>query len=436
MDAFINEDAEKGLIGIAMQDAIAAQEVATLDDKLFGIKEMQACQRAIARLVRAGKNVDIIAMDAEVKADFDDTALLMECLQIGVSPVMSRQYIAIISECAKRRELYKLAQKIMTDAANPGASVEALQAQCLQASQPAQAENESVSMQDAMIALAESFDKKDGLMTGLADVDRVIGGFKAGQLIYVGARPGVGKTSFAIAIAKHVAEHGNGVLFVSLEMNPTEIAARFMANEAELDLQKISTGRMEVEDFERITPFYSTLSALPVRIEERAQTPLQVRNAAVRMKTSKQGLKLIVVDYIQLMRADGKCGNRTEEVSSISRELKLMAMDLGVPVLCLTQFNRNSEKGFGKAAKSEPDMSDARDSGAIEQDANVFLILHEPEEPTDPNNPNWQIYHNCQAMGMTWQTCRVRKNRNGATALISMGFNKPHMRYVCFAKER
>lgn len=239
----------------------------------------------------------------------------------------------------------------------------------------------------------------------------------------------------AICMAKYVAEHGGGVLMVSLEMNPAEIVARFLANESGVDLQKLSTGKMELSDFERITPCYQAVANLPISIEERAVTPLQIRNAAAKMKASKQGLSLIVVDYIQLMRADEKCGNRTEEVTQISRELKLMAMDLGVPLLCMTQFNRESEKGFGKSAKSEPDMSQARDSGAIEQDANVFLILHEPEEPQDANSDRWQMYHNCQANGLTWQTCRIRKNRNGATGVVNLGFDKPHMRYTCLKKD-
>lgn len=433
--AFVNENAEKGLIGLAMQDALVAQEVATLDDRLFGMREMQACQRAIARLVKQGKAVDVITVDAEAQVDMQNTELLLECLNAGFSPSMSRQYIAIITECAQRRVMIQLANKLIADAGNPGASVEQLQLLCAKASEPVRDARDVVTMQDAMMSLAESFDKKDGLMTGVANLDYCIGGFQPGQLIYLGARPGVGKTSFGIAIAKYVAEHGGGVLFVSLEMTPTEIAARFMANESNVDLQKLATKRMDVEDYNAIAPLYGQLSKLPVQIEEKAVTPLQIRNAAARMKVSKTGLKLVVVDYIQLMRSGGKAGNRAEEVSAISRELKLMAMELGVTVLCMTQFNRNSEQGFGKTSRREPKMSEARDSGSIEQDANMFIILHEPDEPTDATSMQWQLYHNCAANGITWQTCRVAKNRNGAKGLINIGFDKPHMRYTCLQWE-
>ena len=114
MDAYINEDAEKSLIGLAMQDAIVAQEVAALSDSLFGLKQMQACQRGIMRLVKQGKNVDLVTLDAEVQCDFQDTALLMQCLQMGISPVMSRQYIAILAECAVKDQIWGIGLS-MTD---------------------------------------------------------------------------------------------------------------------------------------------------------------------------------------------------------------------------------------------------------------------------------------------------------------------------------
>ena len=279
MDAYINEDAEKSLIGLAMQDAIVAQEVAALPDSIFGLKEMQACQRGIMRLAKQGKNVDLVTLDAEVQCDLQNTALLMECVKMGISPVMSRQYIAILAECAKRRELAALARKILQDVGNPGASVESLQAECATAAQSSAAVDDGVTMKDAVFAFVDSIGKQDGIMSGIADLDNRLGGFKPGQLIYIGARPGVGKTSLAICMAKYVAEHGGGVLMVSLEMNPAEIVARFLANESGVDLQKLSTGKMELSDFERITPCYQAVANLPISIEERAVTPLQIRNA-------------------------------------------------------------------------------------------------------------------------------------------------------------
>ena len=140
------------------------------------------------------------------------------------------------------------------------------------------------------------------------------------------------------------------------------------------------------------------------------------------------GLAMVLIDYIQLMRADGRHATRYEEVSAISREIKLLAMDLGVPVIALTQFNRNSEGGGWKGKKTMPTMAEAKDSGSIEQDANLFLIQYEPEEP-DKQSEAWQAYHMCQANGWAWQVLAIAKNRQGRTGAINLAFDKPHMQF-------
>lgn len=146
---------------------------------------------------------------------------------------------------------------------------------------------------------------------------------------------------------------------------------------------------------------------------------------------NKGGLAMIMVDYIQLMRADGRYNSRYEEVSAISRELKRMAMDLGVPILALTQFNRNSETSVGgKAEKRKPQMSEAKESGSIEQDANMFIVQWTPPEPMDQGSDFWEDFHTCQLNGWEWQLLSVDKNRQGRTGAISVGFDKPHMRFM------
>lgn len=440
MDAFINEDVERALIGLAMQDAVAASQVAALPEKLFAVPALRACQRAVARIVRQGKTPDLLSLNSEVQCDLDDTALLMDCAGRGVSPAQCGQYIAILEEAAKRRELHALAEHILLDAANPGASVDALVAECAAVANEAVGVTDNITMREAVAALADSFDKPDCLMSGVADVDRLIGGFRPGQLIYLGARPGVGKSALALYMAKYAAEHGNGVLLVTLEMSDIEIAARVLSNEANFDLQRMTTGKLDLDDFCRITPFYKPVSELPILINERARTPLLVRRAALKARQMLGSLKLIVVDYIQLMSADSRSGSRNEEVSTISRELKLLASDLGVPVLCLTQFNRLSTgTNKGRRYEEEPDMAQARDSGAIEQDANVFMVLHEPPDPAEYSNDQttreWNAYYNCKANGAQWMTLRIQKNRNGRTGLIDLAFTKPVMRFASFVLE-
>ena len=440
MDAFINEDVERALIGLTMQDNICATQVAAAPEKLFCVPEMRACKRAVERIIKKGKTVDIMTLDNEVKCDFDDTQLVMNCVNDGVSPAQCGQYIAILEQCAKRRELRTLSERIMQNVSNPGVSVEDLVSQCAAVATKAVGESDNITMKEAMTVLIDSFDKPDTLTSGVADVDRLIGGFRPGQLIYLGARPGIGKSALAMYMAKYAAEHGNGVLVVTLEMAETEIAARVLSNEANFDLQTMLSGKMELDDYLKIAPSYQPVSELPILINERARTPLLVRRAALKAKQKLNGnLKLIVVDYIQLMNTDGnKTGSRNEEVSTISRELKLLATDLAVPVLCLTQFNRLSTgTNKGQRYEEEPDMAQARDSGAIEQDANVFMTLHEPGDPAERGIPQgtreWNAYYGCMANGCQWMTLRIQKNRNGRTGLIDLAFKKPVMKFSCIA---
>jgi replicative DNA helicase len=144
---------------------------------------------------------------------------------------------------------------------------------------------------------------------------------------------------------------------------------------------------------------------------------------------------MVVVDYIQLMRSDGKRSSRYEEVSEISRELKLLAMDMGVPVLALTQFNRMSEAGQnGQARKRPPTMAEAQDSGSIEQDANLFIVQYAPGEPGE--NPRGRAaYEMCRGFGHEWQQLRIEKNRQGQTGIIDVGFDKAHMRFISLKME-
>lgn len=430
MDCLHNLEAEKALLGAAINDALVAQEVASLPDELFTTPLTQATHRAVKRLTAAGKVPDLVTLDAEVQCDFSDTAALIEMQQAGWSVAQAGQHEALLMEAMRRRKLCELAERILHDAPNPGASLTALEAESLTALQAPDSAAESASMEDAALALAKELDSgaKGRTQTGVADYDLLTGGVKGGQLIYLGARPGIGKTALGLAMAAHVAAHSGPVLLVSLEMGEAEIAARLMAAQSGVDLDKLSTGRMQPEDYDAIAPHYGSISALPMRISRRARTPLQIRREAVRMQ-ARGGLKMIVVDYVQLMSGDGRGKSRYEEITSISRELKLLAMDLDVPILAMCQLNRQSEGIQGRVKKTEPSMAEARDSGALEQDANVFLTLYEPEEP-EQQGEAWQLYHLCQANGMAWQVLKVEKNRQGRTGRLNVAFDKAHMRYV------
>lgn len=431
MDAMRNREAELAILGLSMQDSSCATQLAALPEDIFADRDTQAVQRAVKRLVSKGHTPDLISTAEECRCDLDEPeTLLIGAMQSGFAPSMYRQYESILVQCRKRRVLNRVASVIMADVGNPGASVDALAADAIRSLQDTDAEQRSIGMQDALMAFIDSMseDKKGRCATGIADLDRLTGGIRGGKLIVLGARPGVGKTALALYMAVHVARHTGPVLIVSLEMDEAEIASRIVAAESGVDVQAMEAGELMDADLNRVSGCYQEIAALPIRIATRATTPLQIRREAVSMQ-HRQGLNMVVIDYIQLMRSDGKSGSRYEEVSAISRELKLLAMDLGVPVLALTQFNRNSEASLGgKAERRAPTMAEAKDSGSIEQDANLFLIQYPPPEPVEQGSA-WEAFHACQRNGWEWQQLIVAKNRQGRTGCINLAFDKPHMRF-------
>ena len=215
-----------------------------------------------------------------------------------------------------------------------------------------------------------------GVPTGFIDLDRLLTGLHPGELIVVGARPAMGKTSFAMNVAEHAALNKGKVTAVfTLEMPREQIAMRMLCSDAKVDMQRVRRGTLRDEDWDSIAKTLGPLSAAPMYIDDTAAiTPTQLRSRCRQLKMDK-GLDLVVVDYLGLMRADGKNENRQLEVSEISRQLKAIALELKVPVVACAQLSRANKDRPDK----RPMLSDLRDSGSIEQDADVVMFLHREE---------------------------------------------------------
>lgn len=432
MDCMRDTSAEYAIISAAMADPGCAVNLAALPEDLFTAPPTQAMHRAIKRLVQKGQQqIDVVVLCDACRVDMAEPEQDVIQASMAGLPSMYGSYEAILTGCRKRRILADVASNLLRYAPDPTASVDALMAESIKAMQATDGGAAiAVSAKDALMAFQQSLDeaKKGRCYTGIADLDRLTGGIRGGKLVVLGARPGVGKSALALAMAVHVARHTGPVLIVSLEMDEAEVMSRVVAMESGVDVQRMESGSMDEDEWAKMYQAYPEVSALPLHISTRAHTPLQVLREAARLK-HKKGLALIVVDYIQLMRADGKKSSRYEEISEISRELKLMAADLDVPVLALTQFNRSSEQSVGgKAERRMPTMAEAKDSGSIEQDANLFLILYPPPEPTEAG-PEWEAYHMCAANGWEYQIVTVAKNRQGRTGKFPIGFEKGRMRF-------
>ena len=429
MDVMQNLDAERAILGLAMQDSACAQNVAAMEEGLWTDSAHRAVQRAIRRMVQRGDKIDLVSLCAECACDVQEPeAMLMDCLSRGISPVMLPQYESILQGCKRRRNLAAVSQEIAALCADPSADPDALAQHAASELTQGAADCRAIDMPGALMQFVDAIDnaKTGRVYTGLAALDRLTGGLRGGKMVVLGARPGVGKTALALQMAVHAARHTGPVLLVSLEMDAAEIVSRMVAAESGVDLQALESGELTEEQARRASACYPAISALPIRMAQNTPTPMQVRREAMAMKHSG-GLCMVVIDYLQLMRSDEKMKSRYEEVTAISREIKLLAMDLHVPILALSQFNRQSEGGYGKK-KSMPTMAEAKDSGAIEQDANLFLVQYAPEEPAE-EGPDWQAYHMCKANGWEWQVLKVEKNRQGRTGAIPMAFDKARMNF-------
>ena len=263
-----------------------------------------------------------------------------------------------------------------------------------------------------------------GVASGFNDLDELTSGFQPAELIIVAARPSMGKTAFTLNIAQHAAiEHSVPVAFFSLEMSKESLVQRMLTSEARIDAQRLRKGMLRDDDFPRLARAAGILSSAPVWIDD---TPglslLEMRSKARRLKADA-GVGLVIVDYLQLMQGPSRVESRQQEVSMISRGLKALAKELNVPVVALSQLSRAPEQRTGD--NKRPQLSDLRESGAIEQDADLIMFLYRQEfydGPTDKDGNS--LEGKAEVI--------VGKQRNGPTGLVNLFFHKQYTRFESY----
>jgi replicative DNA helicase len=277
--------------------------------------------------------------------------------------------------------------------------------------------SESLDRLEALFGRGESI---TGVPTGYLDLDQQLAGLQPSNLIIIGARPGMGKTSIALGMAAHAAMHAHEpVLVFSLEMSHLEITQRLLCAEARVDATRMRNGRLHESDWPKISHAIGRLGEAPIFIDDNPMiTVMDIRAKARRMKSREGGLGLIVVDYIQLMSGRTSAENRQVEVSEISRALKILARELEVPVVALSQLSRNLEM----RADKRPVLADLRESGALEQDADVVMFIYRDElyNPDTPDRDTAEVI--------------VAKHRNGPTGVAHLAFLKHFTRFENMAR--
>ena len=282
------------------------------------------------------------------------------------------------------------------------------------------------SFQSNLEKLAETKGEVTGIPTGYTDFDKLTSGLHENQFIILAARPAVGKTAFALNIASYVATHTDkSVALFELEMNAEQLASRMVASLGQIDGKKLMSGNLLNDDWRRITEAKSQLSGAKLFISEDVGVTVgDIKSQCRRLATSDNGLDLVIIDHLQLLNMGGNYGNnRQAEMTDISRNLKKMAMELKVPVIALSQLSRGVESREDK----RPKMSDLRESGAIEQDADIVMFLYRD----DYNKTSDTI----EAPDPSLVELIVSKHRNGPTGKIDLLFKKSTSTFLNFAKE-
>jgi replicative DNA helicase len=269
---------------------------------------------------------------------------------------------------------------------------------------------------ERITALYESGADVTGVPSGYRDLDRLTSGFQPGNLVVVAARPSMGKSAFGLGVASNLAvRHGVPVAVFTLEMSKAEVTQRLMCSEAKVESQRLRTGRLAPEDWPRLTTACDKLAKAPIFVDDTGSvTMMEIRSKARRLKSKQPQLGLVVVDYLQLMTSGTTAENRVQEVSQISRNLKLLARDLELPILAMSQLSRAVEQRHDK----RPILSDLRESGSIEQDADLVAFLYRDD------------YYDEDSQQPGIAEVILAKHRNGPTDTVKLSFLK---RYAKFA---
>jgi replicative DNA helicase len=273
--------------------------------------------------------------------------------------------------------------------------------------------------------LQESQGGISGVATGFADLDRMTTGLQAGDLVIVAGRPSMGKTSWALNVAQTAAiEHGVPVAIFSLEMSKEQLVQRFLCAAGRVDALKLRRGKLAADEYQRLARAAAHLNRAPIWIDDSATGNVLEMKAKSRRLKADANLGLIVVDYIQLMSGSTRMDSRVQEVSEISRGLKALARELEVPVIALSQLSRAPEQRPDR----RPQLSDLRESGAIEQDADLVMFLYRPEYYYGPTDKDGKSLEGTAEL-------LVAKQRNGPTGKLDLYFHKVYTRFASVARD-
>ena len=437
-------EAEQSLIGGVLLDNTAWERIADLvAEEDFYRDDHRRIYRHISKLIDFGKPADVVTVFESLEKNGEaeqagGLAYIAEIANNTPSAANIRRYAEIVRERAILRKLVAVGDEIAASALaasgkDPKTLLDEAEAKVFEIAEAGARHSSGFQLIQPILKqvvdrVQELYDRDNpseitGTPSGFVDLDQKTSGLQASDMLIVAGRPAMGKTSFALNIAEHVAvEKRLPVAIFSMEMPGTQLATRFIASVGRIDMQKIRNGRLSDDDWQRLTMAMGKLYDAPLYIDETpGLNPIDLRARARRLARQcaqhGQQLSLIVIDYLQLMNGTRESDNRATELSEISRSVKALAKELHVPIIALSQLNRSLEQRPNK----RPLMSDLRESGAIEQDADIIMFIYRDEvyNPDSPEKGTAEII--------------IGKHRNGPTGMVRMTFLGEYTRFENFA---
>lgn len=433
-----NKEAEESVLGSLLIDKDAIVKIADwLSDDDFYYKKFAYIYQAIMELYSAGDPIDVLSVITRLKEKSILKELGGETAITYLATVVPTagnvvHYARIVQRGGTRRRLISAASEVTEIAYDEEENIEHVMDEAerkLFSVSQSHKHQKFVQLSDALEDAFVRIDKLHkgegslrGVPTGFSGLDRKMAGWQKSDLIILAARPSVGKTTLALDFARHAALSGAKVGIFSLEMSKDQLVDRLLAAHAHIDLWRLRTGKLEqgggeFDDFERIAEAMGELSQASIFIDDQASANVMGMRTMARRLQAEHGLDLLIIDYLQLMESNKYKDNRVQEVSDISRNLKKLALELNVPILALSQLSRAVEM----RTDQRPKLSDLRESGSIEQDADVVMFLHRHAFDTeDGERPE-----------IMEVDLLVEKHRNGPTGEVPLHF---HSRYVTYTE--
>jgi len=439
-----SEAAEQAVLSAMLLDADALLRATEhVDESMFYRESHRRIFRAMLALSERGEVIDPLTLTEELsrKSELDAAGgreYIAYLVDVVPTAANVEYHARIVREKALRRRLIEVSTSIVSeafDSALPAAELlDAAEHSIFEVNQSRGTEGFTrvkELMYEAMERIEQlhlAGESVTGVPSGFRDLDEITAGFQPSELIIIAARPSMGKTAFVLNIAQNAAlDAKTPVAFFSLEMSKQSLLQRMLTSEARVDAQRLRKGKLRDDEFVQLGRAAGLLSQAPVWIDDTpAISLLEMRSKARRLK-AENNIGMIVVDYLQLMQGPASAENRQQEISTISRSLKSLARELRVPVVALSQLSRAPEQRAGD--NKRPQLSDLRESGAIEQDADVVMFLYRQEyydvlEGKDPSQPDKD--------GKTSQGLAeviIGKQRNGPTGNVTLFFNRQYTRF-------